>query len=454
MYFIGILIFDSFSVTLKKLDSLIKIPTFDSSQNYTDDNDEIETLQLVWQEKRFSQFEIEYYSLIENCKTDEHKKYHDQIKLMNLVERTKTKPRKMFTYIDQDHYHPPNDFKHETASNKTDESDELVCMYVMADLKSVEMLLIKITWNQNENLLITYPDFNDILNNPYLIEIDTDSRDLYHYSMLNMSEGCEIDRKIRDLELFSKLSLDCIRHLEKDDDFIYPTSKFRKNILILFEIAKLEDFENDNCHVRYTIKPPPDCEVNEGILEGSTHSSYRKNRIYLLGHCHELFISMDEKFEGCLKISYEVVSIDYWGRELTEGRSFLSIPLKSGANSSSLVCYRELYRNRFYDLVYRYLFGGRFKFNAIDFNVMSDRISIDGVESVQTLNRYGNNTITTGRINVNYQIITQIHPNLNFMLNAGRKMKSKFDGKVISSIDEIVQSYFEARRRLEEASGE
>lgn len=59
-------------------------------------------------------------------------------------------------------------------------------MYIMADLEE-EVILVVIKYRPTDGLLLIYPDFNNIETNPYLKEIDADSRHMYQYSIENLS---------------------------------------------------------------------------------------------------------------------------------------------------------------------------------------------------------------------------------------------------------------------------
>lgn len=64
------------------------------------------------------------------------------------------------------------------------------CMHIMADLKD-EILLFTIKYRSSDGLLLIYPDLNNIDVNPYLKEIIGDSRNLYQFSMENLSMDCQ-----------------------------------------------------------------------------------------------------------------------------------------------------------------------------------------------------------------------------------------------------------------------
>lgn len=77
-------------------------------------------------------------------------------------------------------------------------------MYIMADLDE-EVVLFTIKWRSADRLLIIYPDFNEINTNPYFIEIDSDSRHMYHYGIKNLSKTVRNDWQLKELEMISKV---------------------------------------------------------------------------------------------------------------------------------------------------------------------------------------------------------------------------------------------------------
>lgn len=62
-------------------------------------------------------------------------------------------------------------------------------MYIMADLKD-EINLFSIKYRSSDGLLLIYPDLNNINVNPYLIEINFYSRNLYQFAIENSSMDC------------------------------------------------------------------------------------------------------------------------------------------------------------------------------------------------------------------------------------------------------------------------
>lgn len=60
-----------------------------------------------------------------------------------------------------------------------------------------------------------------------------------------------------------------------------------------------------------------------------------------------------------IHIIYEVISIDSWQRERTEGFAVQAHPLVAGARSMDLQCYRDLGRNTIWERLERIFIGGR-----------------------------------------------------------------------------------------------
>lgn len=56
-----------------------------------------------------------------------------------------------------------------------------------------------------------------------------------------------------------------------------------------------------------------------------------------------------------------MVSIDWWGRERTEGYAMTTVPLKAGSNNESITFFRDLGNDTWYEWLERYFIGGRRK---------------------------------------------------------------------------------------------
>lgn len=420
----------------------MQIPAYELNQligENTDEQNDETTVSLKWQEKRFSNTEIELYSNIENCKTDLKKKYNSIIKSKSM--NTKNH-REIFTCTNDDF----ND--HELCSMidqfnvKNDRSinGDTIIMLIVVDLKIKKSVLFKISWSVDDGLLIIYPDFNDFEITPYYIEIDSDSRNMYSYGIKNTSLiDDELNLKLNNLLMSSHN--ECF---ETDYIFELPKSKFTENISILFEILTLENFKYNNYYVRYTILVPEGSELLSNEIEGTTHSSTPLDGKWLLGHCFDIMITNDINNKvKYIKIAFEIIAIDKRGIERIEGRCSTSLLIKPGIFGKQLNCMREINKNTLYDWFERFFIGGLFKFNMNAFNFYENHDD----NLIRIANRYGNQTITTGKINIKYHIMKQSHPKSNLIM----RKNIKFSGK-LKSIDEVVNAYYKAKQRLEEGN--
>lgn len=99
---------------MKTIHSFVKIPKFDAEQlNDAEDLDKIEYYDFVWQQKAFSLREIEYFSKLENCKTDVEKNYHEMILNETALHgpefSIENVSKRIFSYVSDDKYTPKDD---------------------------------------------------------------------------------------------------------------------------------------------------------------------------------------------------------------------------------------------------------------------------------------------------------------------------------------------------------
>lgn len=317
-------------MSLRTLNTLIKVPKLlhgktDSNTNneLNDTDDVIESHTVRWQEKRLSQKEIKFFADKENCQTDAQKEYHQTIN-RNGLDNDDRIFDKIFTYVSEDSFHPDDgdkkfsefiqqvkDLDEETLSGdlietKGEGKERLFkgifgfeTMYIMADL-GVEKVLFTIRWRLRDGLLIIYPDFNSIAMNPYLQEIDSGTKHMFHFAMENLSEDYDHD------EDQIKKEIEVISHLTNlsvtSPSLFHIPPKRCANVLFFMEIESAESFGYDNIHVRFNIVIPNRCELVDGLVQGSTHScrkGYSKDR-FNIGYCHELMIlcSADYQWDG------------------------------------------------------------------------------------------------------------------------------------------------------------
>lgn len=147
-------------------------------------------------------------------------------------------------------------------------------------------------------------------------------------------------------------------------------------------------------------------------------------------------------FTGQLKILYEVVSIDGWERERTEGYATMSIPLMSGRFREKIRCYRDVGNDTWIDWLQQYFVGGRRKVRLNEFNGIGSEEDFN--RAANGLNRYGNKTETTGYLSIVRNVIVQRHVETRTKSSKMNKSRSRREAKIHS----LLFTYQEARERL------
>lgn len=212
--------------------SFLKIPKFNAEKLVdVEDLDEVEFYDFRWQQKRFSAREIEFFGNADNCKSDTEKEYYRLIQKSSDTDATQ---RRIFSFVRDDKFAEiwinRNAFIENVESNsewldaididtelynENAKEEELKCtrfknlnmfetMYIMADLEQ-ELLLFTIKYRPNDGLLLVYPDFNHIERNPYVKEVNAESRRFYQYAIENVShDDCDPNRFVRaDIEMIA-----------------------------------------------------------------------------------------------------------------------------------------------------------------------------------------------------------------------------------------------------------
>jgi Ciliary basal body-associated, B9 protein len=313
--------------------------------------------------------------------------------------------------------------------------DDFIKMFIMADLEPTT-LLMSIHYRQSDGLFMIYPDFNDI-NNEYHIEIDQNSKQSFVYVVENLSKTFnDSTSRLVEKEKLDKIQEETCElmkklNVSKEHDFTYP--KFCR-IVFMMEIIDARGFEFDNIHVHFHIKLPKFVKLVDGNLKGSTHSSLANGNLWNFGFCHSLVIDIDDEFLisksqlDFIMIDFEVISIDtVWERERREGIASLKLPLegKSSGKIFEISCYRDLQGGSWLsDFFERFFLGGIYKTQETEH------------KNGNSVNFYGNQTVSTGSLRVKIQKIQQTKP-------------SKRNNLKMKSVDEIISKYHKAKAKLE-----
>lgn len=143
-----------------------------------------------------------------------------------------------------------------------------------------------------------------------------------------------------------------------------------------------------------------------------------------------------------IKITYEVISIDSWSRERSEGYAVYSVPLLAGRFVEKIDCYRDLDDNSWLNWIERYFIGGRRKVQINDFH------GITANDTKNSLNRYGNCTQSAGQLSISRNVVIQRNIEEIESGDFDRTQNVRRSQK-LPTISSVLLAYHRAREKLE-----
>ncbi|XP_047463134.1 Meckel syndrome type 1 protein isoform X2 [Mugil cephalus] len=335
-----------------------------TSQSQKGDNEE--ELVVGWQEKLFSQYEMELFQNEAACQTPLDRQYHTEVKALNRGKGRRN--NRIFTYTDHDRYTnclPFHQLQHSTDLLTTTKSsptflaermahmrhrrqdrrtmdssipkskiinweptEEFVksshvvnnamqAMHIMGDLgpsgrlgqKENECLLVTIKTDGNGTIVVK-PDFNKG-KDPYRIIMEGEKREIWRLIVENVSTTMKPDDKEREQNMYKDLY---VRHKEYltslvGQDFEMPPAGVLR-YLMNGEIVSAEGFEYDNLYIHFFMELPNNwSSLPFQSLSGVTQTCRTKT----LGTENVAFFSHPFSFEAFYMIEKETEeSIPQW----------------------------------------------------------------------------------------------------------------------------------------------
>ncbi|KAH8295912.1 hypothetical protein KR018_000294 [Drosophila ironensis] len=394
-------------------------------------------------------------------------------------------------------------------------------MYIYADLQQTT-LLVSMRYDPAKGLLYVYPDFccsSRDLDHVVQIERDNDCRQLYAFGFENATsvellrqlkeKGMEQDREREQRDLGGLRELEYLEEQESEQEeplelpsnatamelleyyqhqrvlaseersllhFDVPPKRMRR-VCLLLELQEAQFFENPNIHVRYHLHLPPHamCDASatasyEDPLQGATATCRNAGdyRLANLGHCWQLTLLCEEQHhrDDLLHIYFEVISIDYWQRERSEGYAHYACSLIAPlpAEAVQLQCVRPV--GSWLDSVKRYFIGGRQLFDFVTY------FGDEDAGEIELHSRYDSNTRMatrgTGHLVLRLQKLQQRYIDtspstgqlqLDLSDSSDESFKTEDENASASSpvsdivratsFDEVMAAYKEARTRIE-----
>ncbi|KAM9846524.1 tectonic-like complex member MKS1 [Aulostomus maculatus] len=278
-------------------------------QGQTGDNEE--ELVVGWQEKLFSQYEIELFQNEAACQTPLDRQYHKEVSALNRAKGRRN--HRIFTYTDHDRYTnclPFNQqhnadllnttktsptflaarmasMKHRRQDRRTmdcsihkskiinwEPTEEFVrnshvvnnamqTMHIMGDLgppgrlglKENECLLLTVKTDGNGTIIVK-PDFNKS-KDPYRIVTEGDKREVWRLTVENVSPAMKPEEKDREQNMYKDLYTRHKEYLNSlvGQDFEMPPAGILR-YLMNGEIVSAKGFEYDNLYIHFLMELP------------------------------------------------------------------------------------------------------------------------------------------------------------------------------------------------------
>ncbi|KAK1787530.1 hypothetical protein P4O66_016032, partial [Electrophorus voltai] len=404
----------------------IELDTF-ISQTQSGAVDE-EELVVGWQDKFFSQYEMDLYQNESVCQTPLEKQYHTEILAMEKAKRRRN--QRIFTYTDFDRFtnweevgiaslwtqdsnitktrlvvwEPSKEFKNSHIVNTSMQS-----MHIMADLGPAGKLGLK----ENEYVLCTIradssgvitlkPDFNND-GESYRLGTEGDKREVWHIYLENASAPICTEEKEREQRMYRDLynrHKDYLNSLVGQDFEMPPAGILR--LIVNGEIVSAQGYEYDNLYVHFFLELPNSWSTASfqslsGVTQTCRTRTFGKDNVAFFSYpfSFESFFRKEDESEASLPLwpvlYFKVLSLDFWQRHRTEGYGYLVIPSTPGYHRVTCPTWRPLQTGTVAELR-RFFIGG-----APELEDISD-VRIPSTFKGDRLSRFGFRTQATGSI--------------------------------------------------------
>ncbi|NXX83058.1 MKS1 protein, partial [Urocolius indicus] len=474
-----------------------------------EEDEEEEEVEVGWQEKLFSQFEVELYGRESSCQTPLDRRYREDI--LKLEKAGGRKNCRIFTYTDHDRFtdleeycQKVTDSEHEVPSYLAERmasvrrrrqehrpaegsslkskiitwepSEEFIknnhvlntpvqTMYIMGDLgpygklghREYEHVLCTIKVDGN-GVITVKPDFNGT-KRPYWVKLDGEKQEVWKYTIEDASVQVQPEQEEREQSVFRDLYR---RHKEYLSGLV--GSEFEMPVpgtLRLFvngEIVSAQGYEYDNLCVHFFLELPsqwssPASQQLSGVTQiCATKTVGREDVAYF---CYLFTLDMiltqgdesEDSFPQWPVLYFEVLSLDLWQRCRAEGYGALVLPASPGSYRFTIPTWRPVELGTVAELR-RFFIGGSPELEDITYT------RIPSTFKGERLSRLGFRTQSTGSITIQLHCLQQARAFLESS-TLRQRMQSVLDRlggfSQQSSVYNVLEAFQRARRRMQEA---
>ncbi|PVD32888.1 hypothetical protein C0Q70_08335 [Pomacea canaliculata] len=462
-----------------------------------------------WQEKVFSQREVELYGNEQNCFNVLDKKYHEEVTAIIAKGRP---TNRLFSYVDHDHY----SFQDESVCYLTTSANEkpsklaqkmarvrcrrvggrqlkeknrlepppMQVMYIMADLSPKERydgskgrmsrhfmkqstcsplpMYIPSTVDLTANgVLCMRPDFNRG-RKPYVIETTGTGRDVYEYTIEHISMEMNRTEQDKEMKMYREVYS---RHREflnalVGHEFEVPQSDVLR-LVVYGEMVSAQGFEMDNIYLHFFVDLPKDwyadrdqqlswvtqtCATKTVGRDEVAYFSFPFNVELYFKRSATSLTNPDEMLRFPLLL-IEVLSIDSWHRFYHEGYTYIHLPANPGSYTITKDCWRPLGKSTVSQLR-RFFTGGTPELEDPTYVVAP--ATFEG----HHLSKFGFRTETTGSVTAKINIMMQSRKFMEQRASkrtAGSIVESLGISTMQANITNVLDAFKRARLKMMQA---
>uniref|UniRef100_A0A8C0GZ44 MKS transition zone complex subunit 1 n=1 Tax=Chelonoidis abingdonii TaxID=106734 RepID=A0A8C0GZ44_CHEAB len=421
---------------------------------------------IGWQEKLFSQFEVDLYQHESACQTPLDRQYHQEI--LKLEKSGGRKNYRIFTYTDHDRFTNLEERCQKVTSSEQEvpsflaermanlrrrrqdlrptegsvlksriitwkPSEEFIknnhvintpvqTMYIMGDLGPYGMLghreyeRVLCTVKVDGNGVITVkPDFTST-KGAYRIELDGEKRELWRYTVENASAQVQQEEEEREQRMFR--------------------DSFPSQPLLLLPGWSSPAFQQLS-----------------GVTQTCATKILGRDNVAYFSYPFtlEMFFTQEDESEGSVPqwpvIYFEVLSLDYWQRYRVEGYGSVVLPAAPGFHTLTAPTWRPTELGTVSELR-RFFIGGSPELEDMTY------VRVPGIFKGECLSRFGFRTETTGSVTFRLHCLQQSKAFLESSA-LRKRMQSVLDRlggfSQQNSLYSVLEAFQRARRRMQEA---
>uniref|UniRef100_A0A4W3J1M4 MKS transition zone complex subunit 1 n=1 Tax=Callorhinchus milii TaxID=7868 RepID=A0A4W3J1M4_CALMI len=462
--------------------------------------DDQEEVVVGWQEKLFSQFEIDLFRSQAACQSPLDLQYHNEI--LGLESTGYRKNQRIFTYTDFDRYTNTEEHSQSVTTSSREEPLYLVermaqvrrrrhdrrttegsipksriitwepskdfmrnshvlntpmqTMYIMGDLgpygklghREHEYVLCTIKVDNN-GVIIVKPDFSGS-KVPYSLETEGEKRDLWLYTINDVSVTAAREEQEKEQNLYKDLYS---RHKE------YLTTLVGiefETVSMLLNISA-QDYDYDNLYVHFFLELPtkwwnPNNQQLSGVtqtcstkVEGQASVAY-----FSYPFSFEVGYRNDDQPEDWLPhwpvLYFEVLSLDFWQRYRTEGYGYVNIPISPGCHTLTCQTWRPVQPGT--SELRRFFIGGSPELEDMTY------VRVPSTFKGERLSRFGFRTQTTGSVTFKLNCIQQSRDfvSLSTMRERRQNILERLGSSTQqTSVQAVLEAFQKAQRRMQAA---